>query len=195
MPKSRVGNGRASQTGQSKDRQFLGCLTEDTSDGYFLWPGYHVESGFPGVLSHWKFDITDEHCMGSFPRWMWITWGPSPAIPCYRPWLCSETQSTSGLYHHPIRSTWAHHGWCWQAPSWWKRTVLEEITGGFFSSTGPHSLHTASLHWLQLSGGANRWGRADPALYHALPGTWPMCLRHILSMDQTNNRTSGKTKQ
>lgn len=53
---------------------------------------------------------------------------PSPSVPCYRPWRCSETRSTSDLCRHPVGSTWARHGWCWLAPAWWKRRVLKGTT-------------------------------------------------------------------
>lgn len=74
-------------------------------------------------------------------------------LPCYHPWRCSETRSTSGLYHHPVRSTWVHRGRCWQALSWWTRTVLKRNHSQllFHSSTDPLSLNMASPRWLQHS--------------------------------------------
>lgn len=188
--KSRVGNGRASQGGQSEDRSFLGCLPEEWLLLTLGWPSHGTRISRCAVtLEIWLLRWTLYRVL---PQMNVGYMGSSTMIPCYHPWQCWETQSTSGLCRHPVRSTWAHHGRCWQAPSWWKRTVLKGTTDSFFSALAL-IFFTASLHWLQHSWGANRRDRADPALDLALPGTWHMCLRHLPSVDQAKNRTSERT--
>lgn len=58
---------------------------------------------------------------------------PAPETPSFEEFLAPESQSTLDLCHHPVKSTWAHHGWCWQAPAWWKRAILKGATDNLFS--------------------------------------------------------------
>lgn len=130
--KSRVGNGRASQAGQSEDRSFLGCLPEEWLLLTLGWPSHGTRISRCAVtLEIWLLRWTLYRVL---PQMNVGYMGSSTMIPCYHPWQCWETQSTSGLCRHPVRSTWAHHGRCWQAPSWWKRTVLKGTTDSFFSA-------------------------------------------------------------
>lgn len=145
------------------------------------WPSCGIRVSRCAVtLEIWLLRGTLHGGLPTPQRWPWITCRPQ-----HDTLLSSMTVFRDSIHIGSISpSSKIHLGPSWEMMA--SSLMMEENSPErnhrqllFHSSTNPPSLNTASLHRLLHSGGASRRDRTDPALYLALPGTWPPFPRHV----------------